>query len=291
MPRIGCHISIRRGYLEAAHGAKRLGAESFQYFPKNPRALSIKDLNKADALACGSFSREFELVSIAHSPYPVNLAAADEQLIERTRQSLANDLEIAEACGSLGVVVHFGKGKAPDPLDDYRRILALIDSVLAEWSGSAQLLIENQAGDGSPMGTTLHELVQIRTLSAYPEKLGFCFDTCHAYASGLWRPGGWSELLRTGEAIGYWQQVRAVHLNDSVYPCGSRKDRHANLGYGVLGEPQLCEVLGTPRLQELPFVLETGAGADGTHRAEIALAKGWAMVGAGSSPRGRSDWG
>ncbi|WP_438432881.1 deoxyribonuclease IV [Gorillibacterium sp. sgz500922] len=276
MPRIGCHISIRRGYLEAAHLAKQLGADAFQYFPKNPRSLSVKAFNKADALSCGSFSREFGLLSIAHTPYPVNLATPDEHLAEVTRQSLRNDLEIAEACGSLGVVVHFGKGKSADPLTDYRRILNLLDSVLADWNGKTQILIENQAGDGSPMGTTLHELTQIRSLSAYPDKIGFCFDTCHAYASGLWRPGGWKEVVRIGNELGYWQALKAVHFNDSVYPSGSRKDRHANLGRGTVGVEQLCEVLQTPVLREIPFVLETGAGADGTHRAEIAEARRWA---------------
>lgn len=280
MPRIGCHISIRRGYLEAAHLAKRLGAEAFQYFPKNPRSLSVKAFNKADALSCASFSREFGLVSIAHAPYPVNLATSDERMIELTEQSLLNDLDIAAACGSIGVVAHFGKGKSADPLTDYRRIIAVLDSVLRKWSGDALLLIENQAGAGSPMGTTLHELMQIRALSSCPDKIGFCFDTCHAYASGLWRPGAWSELIASGEELGYWQQVKAVHLNDSVYPSGSRKDRHANLGRGTIGEEQLREVLGTPRLRDIPFVLETGTGEDGTHRAEIVQAREWAGAGA-----------
>lgn len=257
--------------------AYRLGAEAFQYFPKNPRSLSVKVYNKADALSCASYCREFGIVSIAHTPYPTNLAVSDSGLAEVTVKSLFNDLEIADACGSLGVVVHFGKGKATDPLTDYRQILSTLDTTLKDWNGRAKLLIENQAGDGALMGTTLHEMVQIRCLSAFPEKIGFCFDTCHAYASGLWRPGKWSELIRIGEELGYWKEVAAVHLNDSVYPSDSHKDRHAGIGRGTIGESQLREVLRCALLQKVPFVLETGTGEDGTHRGEIRLAQEWAQ--------------
>ncbi|WP_058304347.1 deoxyribonuclease IV [Gorillibacterium timonense] len=275
-PKIGCHISIRKGYLEAAHSAYLLGAGAYQYFPKNPRSLSVKSFNMADALSCASYSKEYGLVSIAHTPYPTNLAVHDPGLMNKTVESLLNDLIIAEACGSIGVVVHFGKGKSADPLTDYRQILAALDEVLKEWKGRAKLLIENQAGDGSPMGTTLHELVQIRSLASFPEKLGFCFDTCHAYASGLWRPGGWKELVEIGNQLGYWREVGAIHLNDSVYPFASRKDRHAGIGCGAIGESQLREVLECPLLREVPFVLETGVGADGTHHEEIQMAQEWA---------------
>ncbi|MEO3944573.1 deoxyribonuclease IV [Gorillibacterium sp. CAU 1737] len=274
-PPIGCHISIRRGYLEAAHTAYRIGAQAFQYFPKNPRSLSVKAFDKADALSCASYCHEYGIVSIAHTPYPTNLATADPKLAQATVQSLLNDLEIANACGSLGVVVHFGKGHSGDPLSDYQRILSMLNEVLDNWQGEAKLLIENQAGDGSPMGTTLHELVQIRSLCAQPEKVGFCLDTCHAYASGLWEPDRWGELVRIGEELGYWQQLVAVHLNDSVYPHASRKDRHASIGRGAIGEAQLREVLTTPFLRSVPFVLETARGVDGTHREEIRLAQEW----------------
>ncbi|MCL6459440.1 MAG: deoxyribonuclease IV [Gorillibacterium sp.] len=271
MPSLGCHVSIRRGYLECARNALRMGAGAFQFFPKNPRSLHIKHYNQADAIECAAFCHEQGLVSITHSPYPTNLAEQGPELAELTVRSLQNDLEITEACGAIGVVVHFGKSRATDPLEGYRAIISCLNRVLQDWPGKALLLLENQAGEGSLMGSTLHELVQIRSMVNQPEKIGFCFDTCHAYGSGLWKKGKWSELEQLGTELGYWQQVKAVHFNDSLYPSGSFKDRHAQVGSGLIGIAQMSQVIQSPKLSAKPFILETAAGSDGTHKAEIEL--------------------
>ena len=118
--RIGCHISIRHGYLAAAKTALAIGASAFQYFPKNPRSLSVKAFSSSDAQACAAFCQEHNIASIAHTPYPTNLAVEDPKLRQVTLQSVLNDLEITEACGSVGLVVHFGKFKGPDLLQGYR---------------------------------------------------------------------------------------------------------------------------------------------------------------------------
>lgn len=268
--RIGSHISIRNGYLHAAKTALAIGARSFQYFPKNPRSLTLKTFDLKDAEACARFCREHGLFSIGHASYPTNLAADSSQLREVTVVSLLNDLAIAEACGSVGVVVHFGKSKEKDPLQGYRNIIQCLDETLSRWDGQALLLIENQAGEGTSMGTTLEEMMQIRKLCRYPEQIGFCLDTCHAFASGLWQGDDWERVEKKGMALGYFDCLKAVHLNDSVYPCGARKDRHANIGTGFIGAEAFRELLGSPQLQDIPVVLETEAGADRTHRMEIA---------------------
>lgn len=265
---IGSHISTRKGYYGAAKTAQQMGAHAFQYFPKNPRSLSIKAFDLLDAERCSAFCKTHGISSIAHTPYPTNLAVESPDLIQFTVQSLLNDLEIAEACGSVGIVVHFGTYKGKDPLQGYKNILQLLNSVLAEWEGNTLLLLENQSGDGGKLGTTLEEHVHIRSLSAFPHKIGFCLDTCHAFASGLWTEKNEAEWIARGETLGYWEHLKAIHLNDSVYPSGSLKDRHANVGKGYIGEHRFRQLLSLPYMRGIPIVLETGS-VNGSHQAEI----------------------
>ncbi|CAM2783796.1 deoxyribonuclease IV [Paenibacillus sediminis] len=279
--KIGSHISIRGGYKKAAQTAWEIGANAFQYFPKNPRSLSVKTIDYRDAEGCLRFCREKGIVSIAHTPYPSNLAVSRKHsdLFGRIVASLRNDLQIAEACGSLGIVVHFGRYKEAygDPLDGYKNIIECINEVLANWEGSAKLLIENQAGDHGGMGTTLEELVQIRKLSASPEKIGFCLDTCHAFAAGMWAENAWDAFLDKGKNLGYFDHLIAIHLNDSKYPYRSRKDRHARVGTGYIGERGFKEMLRYPELSYIPLILESEEGQDGTHREDISRVRSWVI--------------
>lgn len=273
--RYGSHLSIRKGYAAAVKEAQRLGAGAFQYFPKNPRSLAPKAFDRTDAARCSLLSRGTGIVSIAHSPYPCNLASEDEGVRERTVLSLLNDLEIAEACGSLGVVVHFGIYKGPDILQGYRNIIASLDRVTSDWSGRAKLLIENQAGDHANMGTTFEELAQIRSLSRNPERIGFCLDSCHLFASGVWNGEADAAWAETAEKLGVMREIAAVHFNDSLFPSGSRRDRHAQIGSGRIGEAGLRWLLTLPALREAPFVLETASDEDGTHTAQLKTMHDW----------------
>jgi len=266
----GSHVSTRGGYLKAAEYAVTLGASAFQYFPKNPRSLEPKSFDRGDAERCAAWCKERGVRSIAHGPYPVNPASEGETARRMALCSL-NDLQIADACGSIGVVVHFGSYKGNDPLQGYRNIIQWINNVTSVWQGNALILLENQAGDHGPMGTTPEELAQIRSLANDPDRIGFCLDTCHLFASGEWKPGEWEAFAERAGKTGFWNGLRAIHLNDSRYPSGSRKDRHAAIGQGWIGEEGFKALLATPELRELPFVLETPADGDGTHRGQIQL--------------------
>ncbi|ASA21893.1 deoxyribonuclease IV [Paenibacillus donghaensis] len=273
-PSIGAHVSIRGGYGRAARFAWESGAACFQYFPKNPRSLKLKPLDERDALDCAAFCEAKGLVSIAHTPYPTNMAVGAEQRKVMVA-SLRNDLEIAEACGSLGIVVHFGPFGGIDPLQGYQNIIQCMNETLFSWEGKAKLLIENQAGNHGSEGITLEELVKVRELSRSPESIGFCFDTCHAYAAGTWDPQRTEELLERGERLGYWQQLTAIHLNDSQYPFASRRDRHAPVGRGHIGAEGLAGLLMSEQVRGIPAVMETEKGADGSHRMDIATVLSW----------------
>ncbi|AJS58325.1 deoxyribonuclease IV [Paenibacillus sp. IHBB 10380] len=276
--KIGSHMSIRGGYGRAARRAVDMGAKSFQYFPKNPRSLHIKTLNSRDAADCAMYSQENGILSIAHTPYPVNMAIGQSRGIELynlTVSSLQNDLDIAEACGSLGIVVHFGHYKGTDPLQGYKNIIECLNDVLSSWEGNTKLLIENQAGHGGIMGTTLEEMVNIRGLSRYSDKIGFCFDTCHAFAAGVWDPSNTRALIEKGRQLEYWKDVVAIHLNDSKFPFGSGQDRHARVGEGCIGEEAFRQLFSYPEFQYTVAIMETEAGEDGTHKEDIAKIMKW----------------
>jgi deoxyribonuclease IV len=265
--KIGCHVSIREGYLGAAKRAHILGANAFQYFPKNPRSLGVKAFDKLNASQCADFCKEHEMVSIAHTPYPTNPSATGEKA-QWVIDSLKNDLEIAEACGSIGIVVHFGSN-SDDPLLGYQQMIQTFNDVLKDWAGDALLLIENNAGKGDQLGTTMEELTKIRSLVDHPEKVGFCLDTCHAFAANLWNGEDWETVLERGEALDFIAHIKAIHFNNSVYPNGSRKDRHAPIDNGEIPWEAMKEVLETEELRETPFILET----PGPHDVEIKLIK------------------
>ncbi|WP_276351409.1 deoxyribonuclease IV [Cohnella caldifontis] len=272
--RIGAHVSTREGYRGAAVRAASIGGTAFQYFPKNPRSLQIKAFDRREAESCAEWCRERGMVSVAHGPYPVNPAAEGEDAA-RMAQSTRNDLDIAEACGSVGVVVHFGVYKGPDLLQGYRNVIQWINTVASAWKGKAKILLENLAGDHGLFGVTPEELVQIRGLCDFPESVGFCLDTCHLFASGEWAPGAWRRFEERARKLGYWDALEAVHLNDSRYPSGSRRDRHAVIGEGWIGEAEFRALLRTPEIRRVPLLLETPTDISGTHKIQVELIKRW----------------
>lgn len=277
--KLGSHVSISNGYLAAAQKALKAGGKAFQYFPKNPRSLSVKSYDHSDANNCDRFCQEHGLISIAHTPYPTNLSIEDPKMQQVMIGSILNDLEITEACGSIGLVVHFGKYKGHDPLQGYKLMIDMLNKVLMNWKGKSLLLIENNAGQGVKMGIMFEELVQIRELTDYPHKIGYCLDTCHAFASGLWTGHNWTTIMEKGIDLGYFTNLKAVHLNDSVFPSSSFRDQHANVGKGYIGENNMKEFLHSPVIRDLPIILETPSSQGYSHRDEIkyvyTLAAGW----------------
>ncbi|MCR2822247.1 deoxyribonuclease IV [Lederbergia panacisoli] len=255
----GCHLSIKNGYLGAAKQASKMNAGAFQYFPKNPRSLTVKNFDQQDADSCKAFCEENAILSVSHSPYPTSLTPNDERKRDQVIQSLLNDLKITEACGSIGVVVHFGKKVSHlTLLESYQLIIEMLNEGLSEWEGNAKILLENNAGLPGAFGTTLEELVQIRKLCDYPEKIGFCFDTCHAFSCGLWDGENWSDLLEKGEDLGYFEELQLVHFNNSKYNTRIGQDRHAPIfGPGYIKESQFDQFVNTPQFANIPFILET----------------------------------
>lgn len=269
--KIGCHISVSKGFLKASQRARELGAEAFQVFTKNPRGLRPKKLDYEDAEKGVHFCREHGLVLVAHTPYITNLSTPKEDLHEVTIRSIKEDLRIAEAYGAVGAVVHCGKHVGKGVEYGTRRMIETLNLILKDHEGTTKLLLENTAGQGSELGLTIADLVAIREATDYPEKIGFCFDTCHGFAAGAWSEDTFDELVRTMEETGYLEHLVAIHFNDSKAPFNSRKDRHAKIGQGEIGSAALARFLTCEAFTGLPVILETPVEDEAEYAEEIQL--------------------
>jgi deoxyribonuclease IV len=269
--KIGCHISVSKGFAKAAQKAKELGAESFQVFTKNPRGLKQKKIDEADAAKGRAFCEEHGIVLVAHTPYITNLSTPKADLQEVTIRSIKEDLTIAEAYGAIGAVVHCGKHVGEGEEYGRQRMVETLNLILAEYDGPTKLLLENTAGQGSELGLTIEELMEIRNATDYPEKIGFCFDTCHAFAAGIWTADTFEQLVETMKQTGYLEHLAAIHFNDSKAPFNSRKDRHEKIGKGEIGEEALALFLTCEEFAGLPVVLETPVEEEEEYAEEIIL--------------------
>jgi deoxyribonuclease-4 len=267
--KIGCHISVAKGFLKASQRAKELGATAFQVFTKNPRGLRPKKVDVKDAEAGVRFCREADITLVAHTPYITNLSTPKADLHEVTIRSIREDLRIAEAYGAIGAVVHCGKHVGKGVEYGTQRMIETLNLILSEYDGPVKLLLENTAGQGSELGLTIEDLVAIREATDHPEKIGFCFDTCHAFAAGVWSEETFDQLVETMERTGYLDHLIAIHFNDSKAPFNSRKDRHEKIGKGEIGSAALALFLHCDRFEGLPIILETPVEDEAEYADEI----------------------
>ncbi|SMO48963.1 deoxyribonuclease IV [Melghirimyces algeriensis] len=266
---LGCHISVAKGFSKACRRAKELGADAFQIFTKNPRALRPKKINVPDAEKGVQFLRENGITLVTHTPYITNLSTPKSDLHEVTVRSIKEDLHIADTYGAVGAVVHCGKHVGEGVEAGTRRMIETLNEILSDYDGDCKLLLENTAGQGSELGLTIEDLVTIREATDYPEKIGFCFDTCHGFAAGAWMEDTFDQLVQVMEETGYIQSLVAIHFNDSKVPYNSRKDRHEKIGKGEIGASALAKFLRCEMFEGLPIVLETPVEQEEEYAEEI----------------------
>ncbi|WP_246142909.1 deoxyribonuclease IV [Pasteuria penetrans] len=271
--KIGCHISVGKGFLRAAQRAVSLGATSFQVFTKNPRGLRPKKLNREDAEAGRNFCQEHRLTVVTHTPYITNLSTPKDDLRSVIIRSIREDLQITDAYGGIGAVVHCGKHVGEGEEYGKQRMVDTLNAILdmdQEGSPNALLLLENTAGQGTELGTQLADLVELRAATRYPDRIGFCFDTCHGFVAGIWEGESFVGLVSTMKEVAYLPHLRVLHFNDSLTPFASRKDRHAKIGKGEIGTSALHHFLKEPAFAHLPFILETPVQDEGEYKDEIS---------------------
>jgi deoxyribonuclease-4 len=261
---IGAHVSSSGGIDKAIDRVAEIGADSVQVFTQSPRTWRPTNHDPS------SFDRFREKRAeagiggvLCHALYLCNLAAPDDTVYEKSVSAMRNTMEVACGIGADGVVFHVGSHLGSGFAKASKQVVRALGQVLEHCSDTTWLLMENSAGTGGTIGRSIDELAALYDGLDGHERLGVCLDSCHWYASGV--DVGDREALdgaldELDERIGL-DRVRALHTNDSKEPLGSNRDRHENIGAGLIGD-KLGVFLAHPRLQGLPAVLEV-PGEDG----------------------------
>ncbi len=219
MLNIGSHISSAKGYEAMGKQAQKLGASTFAFFTRNPRGGSAKEIRPEDAARFREMWKEYgDRVIVAHAPYTLNACSDKEEVRRFARETFASDLERMEY---------------------------------------TTVLLETMAGKGSEIGRSFEELRAILDRVELSAKMGICLDTCHVWDAGYDIVNRLDEVLEAFDAVIGLERLKAVHINDSMNPCGSRKDRHARIGEGTIGLEAFGRIVRHPGLRDLPFILET----------------------------------
>ena len=269
---LGCHLSASGGYAAMCRTARSIGANTFQFFTRNPRGGAAKAIDPADAQTLVHAQETGELGQVvAHAPYTVNPCSAEEKTREFAVQTLADDLRRLELTPGNYYNFHPGSHVGQGVEAGVAWIAAALNKVMFDGQQTT-VLLETMSGKGSEVGSRFEELREIIDRVELSDKLGVCLDTCHVSDAGYDIADDLDGVLTEFDRVIGLDRLRAVHVNDSLNPRGAHKDRHARIGEGCLGAEALGRVVRHPALQGLPFVLETPNELAGYAR-EIALLK------------------
>jgi deoxyribonuclease-4 len=259
--RIGMHMRTGRGLDKAIDLIKSLQLKAVQIFTGNPSAWRSAPV---DTQATEFFRRSLEQLDVrpalSHAMYLINLASPNPNFQKKSRDALRAELERAEAYGCSYTVVHVGSHMGEGAQAGIDRVVAALDDALTKAKGSTMCLLETSAGGGAYVGAKFDDLAQILgRLPQHAERLGVCFDTAHAYASGYDDAGeiGMRQTLDQLTSIIAPQRIRACHCNDTTVPLGGKADRHVNIGQGNIGVEGFRALLNYEKLAHCAFVLET----------------------------------
>lgn len=272
---LGCHLSASKGFLHMGKEALSIGANTFQFFTRNPRGAQAKAMDPADAAALMQLMQEHAFGPIvAHAPYTMNPCSADPGLRELAEKMMTDDLErMAFLPGNL-YNFHPGSHVGQGVEVGIEQIAALLNRVLRPEQRTT-VLLETMAGKGSEVGSTFEELRKIIDLLELDHLVGVCLDTCHVSDKGYALRDSLDAVLEEFDRVVGIGRLKAVHLNDSMNAQGSHKDRHAKIGEGTLGVEALACVINHPALRGLSFCLETPNELPG-YAQEIELLRGLA---------------
>ena len=267
---IGNHTSSSKGYAAMGRQIVKNGGNTFAFFTRNPRGGNAKAIDPADVAKFQEIAREHEFGKIvAHAPYTLNACAAKENLRDFARNTFSDDLKRMEATPGNYYNFHPGSHVGQGIEVGIQKIAEVLNAVLTE-EQTTTVLLETMAGKGSEVGSHFQELRAIMDLVEKRDKLGICLDTCHVWVGGYDIVNDLDGVLTEFDRIIGLDHLKAIHLNDSLNPLGSHKDRHARIGEGQMGLDALVRVIRHPALEGKPFILETPNDDEGWTR-EIAL--------------------
>ncbi len=270
MLNIGCHLSSAKGYLHMGQEALSIGANTFQFFTRNPRGGKAKAIDREDIAALLKLAEEHDFAPLlAHAPYTLNACSAEPKLREFARMVMTEDLRLLELLPGTRYNFHPGSHVKQGAEQGIVMIAELLNEILYPEQQTV-VLLETMAGKGSEVGRDFSELRAIIDRVELQDKLGVCLDTCHIFDGGYDIVNELDKVIAEFDKIIGLERLQAIHINDSLNVLGSHKDRHARIGEGNIGLEALSAVTNHPQLKELPFYLETPNELPG-YKAEIEL--------------------
>lgn len=273
MLHIGCHLSSAKGFRAMGETAVKLGADTFQFFTRNPQGGKAKDINLADVRAFLQIAHEHNFAQlVAHAPYTLNPCSDNPATREFAAMVFADDLMRMEHIPGNFYNFHPGSHVGQGAEAGIAFITAQLNDVLTPEQHTT-VLLETMAGKGSEVGRSFEELRAILDGVACADKMGVCLDTCHVWDAGYDIVNDLDGVLAQFDKTIGLGRLKAVHLNDSMNPLGAHKDRHAQIGAGHIGLEAFRRIVNHPALRDLPLILETPNDDAGWAR-EIALLRG-----------------
>lgn len=267
---IGCHLSTSAGYKKMGETAIKINANTFQFFSRNPRGGSAKKLVQSDLDGLKDILDENHFGEILmHAPYTLNMASSKPKTVEFAKMIFVDDLERLRKMPCNLYTFHPGSHSGSGVQAGIKSITDIINIGVTE-EISAFVLLETMSGKGTEIGSSFAELSQIIKRVNYPEKIGVCMDTCHLYSAGYDIVHNLDGVLEEFDQLLGLDRIKIVHLNDSMYPFNSKKDRHAGIGKGEIGIDAIIKFISHPSLKHLPFILETPYDVEG-HGEEIKV--------------------
>ena len=254
---IGCHLSTSKGFLAMGETALSIGANTFAFFTRNPRGGSAKTIDPGDAAALRNLMADNGFGTlVAHAPYTLNPCSNKPETREFARMCMEDDLTRMEAVPSSYYNFHPGSHVKQGTEAGIELIADLLNAVLSP-AQTTTVLLETMAGKGTEVGRSFQELAEIMNRVELSNQMGVCFDTCHVHDAGYDIVNDLDGVLEEFDRVLGIEKLRAVHLNDSKNPLGSRKDRHECIGEGTIGVDAFERIVNHPSLRDLPFILET----------------------------------
>ena len=260
---LGCHLSSSKGYATMGKTALSIGANTFQFFTRNPRGGAAKSADPADAATLVQMQRDGQLGPlVAHAPYTLNPCSKDERTREFAREVFADDLLRMELTPGNFYNFHPGSHVGQGIETGIDLIAACLDAVVRPEQHTT-VLLETMSGKGSEVGGRFEELREILDRVELSDRMGVCLDTCHVWDAGYDIVNDLDGVLEEFDRVIGLKRLKAIHINDSLNERGSHKDRHARIGEGKIGLPAFERIVRHPHLQGLPFILETPNDEEG----------------------------
>lgn len=254
---LGCHLSNAKGYAAAGRVALSIGANTFQFFTRNPRGGSAKPIDPEDASKLLGLCRENHFGTlVAHAPYTLNPSSSNEKVRDFAYRCLGEDLIRMEYFPNQVYNLHPGSHVGQGIEKGIALTAELLNEVISAGQ-STTVLLETMSGGGSEIGGTFEQIAELLSRIVRQERLGVCLDTCHVFAAGYDVRNDLDGVLEKFDRVIGLDRLYALHLNDSLFPLGSGKDRHARIGEGYIGLAAMRRIAHHEAFRSLPMILET----------------------------------